>query len=144
MSDHVWWIIIPIPSVTKPSLKDVCLAIHPSFCRRGGKWKGGRLPLPVPVVFIAGERLLGLGRDVGSTPRAEHPPLPAHVAPLPPGETAPRRVLSTLPVRTPARTRGTDPASGATQPAWLTSGGTTSTNPEHLWEWWRGTSSPAF
>lgn len=75
--------------------------------------------MPVPVVFIAGECLLGLGRGVSSTPRAEHPPLPAHVAPLPPCETAPRRVLSTLPARTPARTRGSGPPSGATQPAWL-------------------------
>lgn len=99
MATNVWSHLmnkIPIRSVTKHSLKDVCLAIHLSFNRSGreGKWKGRRFPLPLSVVFIGGECLLGLGRDVSSTSWTEQPLLPAHVASLPSFGIAARSVPS--------------------------------------------------
>lgn len=47
MSNHTWQTIIPIPSVTKHTVENVCLVIHPSFCKGEGevKEKAGHSPL---------------------------------------------------------------------------------------------------
>lgn len=50
--------------------------------------------MPLSLVFIGGECLLGLSRDVSSTSWTEQPLLPAHVASLPSFGIAARSVPS--------------------------------------------------